>query len=257
MPQQVTTAQALTIVSSFIIGCSVWGNEADFWRFSRPTRRHVALPLLAALVIGAIIFPTAGWLLAHKTGITDLAGVAGLLNSYVANYLSVLPALILIVPNFAVNDSNLYSATNAAQNLFAAPRRVLVAGVAAIGSLIAVLLYQSAQNFQIVASLSSVLLPPATIIILTEAFFFGSPPRKEDWLEHLSEAADARKFRWPAVAALAAGCGVGLLTTGILPGTEALHRGIPALHACGTSFLAYVILRRLDPQPLFRKTPLE
>jgi purine-cytosine permease-like protein len=117
VPSHVSAPQALTLVSSFVIGYSVWGNEADYWRFGKPSRSHIMLPLLAAVLLGELLFPVTGWLLAYMTGITDYAGATGLMNSYAFGGFSIIAASVLIISYVAVNDSSLYGAINALQNI--------------------------------------------------------------------------------------------------------------------------------------------
>ena len=70
-PMHPSNLYALTTTSSFIIGFAVWGNEQDYWRFSKPGVWRSAIPLTVSIIVGQIIFPLAGWLIARMNGVTD------------------------------------------------------------------------------------------------------------------------------------------------------------------------------------------
>jgi purine-cytosine permease-like protein len=237
--------QALMLVSSFVIGYSVWGNEADYWRFGKPSRRQILLPLLAAVMIGEVLFPVTGWLLAYMTGITDYAHATSLMNSYAFGGFSLIAAAVLIISYVAVNDSSLYGAINALQNIAPIPRKRMVTALAIAGSIAAGILCGRSKSFEEVASLSCVVLPSATVIIVAELMLFGKKA-KADELSHVPQFHELPKVRWSAVIALIVGCSTGVITSGLVPGTEALHVGVPALQAWAAALILYVILRRFD-----------
>ena len=73
---------ALSITSSFIIGFAVWGNEQDYWRFSKPGIWRSAIPLIVSIVIGQIVFPLAGWLIARTSGATEYGDTITFMSNY-------------------------------------------------------------------------------------------------------------------------------------------------------------------------------
>jgi purine-cytosine permease-like protein len=245
-PSHIPNSSALMMVSSFVIGYSVWGNEADYWRFGKPSRSHIMLPLLVSVMIGELIFPVTGWLLAYMTKIDTYAGATALMNNYAFGGMSIIAALVLIISYVAVNDSSLYGAINALQNIAPVPRKRMVAGLAILGSVTAGVLSGMTKNFEDVASLSCVVLPSATVIILTELFLV-SKEHKSSELSRVLPFEQLPKVRWSAVLALIAGCGTGVVTSGLFPGCEMLHVGVPALQAWAVSLGSYLVLRRFDP----------
>lgn len=108
---------ALTSISSFVIGYAVWGNELDYWRFSRPKVMDSTIPLAVALIIGQVIFPVTGWLVARLSGVTEYGAATALMNQYSVGGLSILAAIVLGASYFACNDSNLFGSLQAAEHL--------------------------------------------------------------------------------------------------------------------------------------------
>ncbi len=254
-PSHVTTAHALTLVSSFLVGYSVWGNEADYWRYGKPSKRHIVSPLIVSLFIGALLFPVTGWLLAYMTGVTDYASATKLMNNYAFGGLSIVAASVLIISYVAVNDSSLYGAINALQNVAPIPRKRMTAGLAFAGSLTAAALSNYSKNFEDVASLSCVFLPSATVIICTELYLVGKHHKIPGELGRVPAFEDLPIVRWSAVLALIIGCSVGVITAGLVPVLPQLHGGVPALQAWLTSMFIYIILRPIESYFEHRHNP--
>ncbi len=238
--------QALTMVSTFVIGFGVWGNEADFWRYGKPKALLSAIPLFAAIVLGQIIFPVTGWMMAYMTGITEIGAASNLMNQYAFGGLSILSAAVLVVSYFAVNDSGLYGAINGIENLRELPRRGVVAGLTIGGAVAAGWLTTLPRAFELVSTLSSIFLPAATVIMMAEFFWLS---KRNDAQSNFSEVPDFSElpvWRWRAVVSLVAGCTVGLLTCGLIPGLEHLHVGIFSLQSWLTCTGVYIFLRLLE-----------
>lgn len=236
---------AITVVSSFVIGYSAWGNEADYWRYSKPKKLFSAIPVTIALLIGQIIFPATGWMLANMSGVTDSQAAVRLVNEYSLAGIPLLAALVLLATMFAGNDSNLFGTTATIQNLRPMRHRSAVTILALIGAVVAALLANVgvAKSLESVASLNCVIMPTPTVIMLTEWFL---ATRVLNVPTHFSKIVplDQLPFvRWPALCALIAGCTVGVVTSNVIPGTAALHVGICPLQAWLTAFLVYVPLR--------------
>lgn len=238
--------QALMLVSSFLIGYSVWGNEADYWRFGKPSKWQISIPLIVSLALGALLFPVTGWLLAYMSGVTDYAGATSLMNRYAFGGLSFIAASVLIISYVAVNDSSLYGAINALQNIAPIPRRRMVTALAIAGSVTAGVLSGMSKGFEDVASLSCVVLPSATVIIVAELLLMRRDEKSRGQLSYVPSFEELPKVRWSAVLGLLIGCSVGVLTSGIFPAAEQFHVGVPALQAWGTSLFVYLILRRFE-----------
>ncbi len=242
-PSHIADPSAFMLVSAFILGYSVWGNEADYWRFSKPKKINNIVPLLVAVAIGEFLFPITGWLLAYMTGVTDFAAATSLMNRYGFGGISIIAALVLIITYVAVNDSSLYGAINALQNVKRMSHRKTAGLLAITGGVAAGGLSCNPNNFADVASLSSIFLPSATIVMMGEFYVLRKGLFSE--LEACALGEDA-KVRWCPIMAVLAGCIVGLITTGILPGTKPLHVGIPPLQAWATSLFTYILLRRVE-----------
>ena len=244
-PAHHSMAFALSTVSAFVVGYSVWGNEPDYWRYSRPKKMLSAIPLMGSLLIGQIMFPLTGWMMAHMSGITEAAPATDLMNHYAFGGLSIIAAIVLVVSYFAVNDSGLYGAINGVENLKELPRRWVVTGLAGTGAIAAYWLATCANAFEIVATLSSVMLPAATIIMLCEYFLFQRQAKEES--KFAIATFDALPtIQHSAVWALAGGIAVGIVTSGLIPGLQSLHVGICSLQswiACG---IFYIVARPIE-----------
>jgi hypothetical protein len=241
---------ALAISSSFIIGYAVWGNEPDYWRYGKPKKRFSLIPVGIALLIGEILFPIAGWLLARTTGITDSIAATNLLNQYSLGGISWLAALMLAITLIAANDSVLFGSITAFENLWPLKHKVAVAFMTLIGVCLAAWFasFGFIDVFQSVASLNCILLPTPTVIMFTECFLlariFHTPPD----FSTVPKFESLPFVRWPALVALFAGWMVGIATSGIIPGTAGLRIGVCSLQAWLTALVVYVPLRIVEHQ---------
>ncbi|MBY0548625.1 MAG: cytosine permease [Candidatus Obscuribacterales bacterium] len=237
---KVPPAHALTVVSSFVLGIACWGNEADYWRYGRPKWSASVLPLVISLLLGQILFPITGWMMARLFGVTEYAAATKLMNDYAFGGISLISATVLIISYVAVNDAGLYGAINAAQNLKEFPRKDCVTALTIAGALTTIALFGYKQNFEAVAALSCIFLPCSTVIMMAEAFvilpLFG---RSTSELARVPEFSELPALRWPAVVSLAIGIAAGVLTSGFIPGTATWQIGIPPLQAWLISFLTY------------------
>ncbi len=239
-PEHHSLAFALSTVSAFVVGYGVWGNEADYWRYSRPKKLLSAIPLMGSLMIGQILFPLTGWMMARMSGITEAAAATDLMNQYAFGGFSIVAAIVLVVSYFAVNDSGLYGAINGIENLKELPRRWVVAGLAGTGAVAAFCLSNWANAFELVATLSSVMLPSATVIMLIEYFWFERNARNNNKYAIVTFE-ELPNMQHSAVWALIGGISVGVLTSGLIPGLSVLHVGICSLQAwiaCGAFYVA-------------------
>lgn len=260
-PGHVTSAHALTMISSFIIGYASWGNEADYWRFGKAKTSGIAIPLTVALSIGQILFPVTGWMMARITGVTEYAAATHLMDQYAFCGVSLIAATVLVVCYFAVNDSCLYGAINSLENIKVMSRKKVVFFLAIIGALAAYVLAGVTKNFEEVASLSCIFLPSATVIILAEHFIQTCIYKRAQELTHVPAFEELPIVRWNAVIAMTLGCIVGVCTAGIIPGLEAANVGVPALQAwivCGLSYFALeavAVFRRVKAASLGAYSP--
>ena len=212
-----------------------------------------AIPLFCALLIGQVIFPLTGWMMARVTGITEAGAATDLMNQYAFGGFSIIAAIVLVVSYFAVNDSGLYGAITGMENIKVFPRRKLVSCLA-IGCAIAAFYLSSCPNaFELVSAVSSCTLPSATVIMLCEYFWFK---RKMDVKEVFSvpRFEELPAIQHSALWALIAGFSVGIITSGIIPGLQSLHVGICSIQAWLTCGTVYVVLRSTELALIERRT---
>jgi len=230
---------ALTAVSSFVIGFAIWGNESDYWRYGKPRIKYALIPFVFALLIGMIIFPVAGWMVAKISGITDYGAATNFMSNYSFGGMPWLGAIVLTASFFACNDSNLFGSGAAFQSMTKISHKKTVAILAVAGAFAAYLMAAvgGAKSIEIMASYNCVLLPTPTVVVAA-SFFMAKLFEDRGFLAGPSHVC--------ATVSILAGVAVGLLTTGQIPGTEALKFGIPCLQAWGTALVVFVSLRSLQ-----------
>ncbi len=239
-------AFALTTVSSFVIGFAVWGNELDYWRFSRPRVSASAIPLVVALIIGQIVFPAAGWLTARISGVTEYGAATALMNDYSFGGIALVAAFVLGASYFACNDSALFGCVQACENLKQINHRTWALIVATLGAICAASLsvLGVAKSMELFTSLNCIILPMPTVIMIGEWFLmvhvFHATPISKVRVPSFNELPGVRT---PALISLLAGIGVGLLTAGIIPGTEQLRVGVSSLQGWLVALFVYIPLR--------------
>ncbi|MGH9549939.1 MAG: hypothetical protein ACRD3W_11220, partial [Terriglobales bacterium] len=239
-------APALTTVSAFVIGYGAWGNEADYWRYSRTKLSQIVIPLAVSIGIGQIVFPLTGWILAHLTGITDYAAASALMTRYAFGGASWIAAVVLVVTYFALNDANLYAAINGIENLRQYPRKRLTLLLTIAGAIVAAVLSRWSNSFEAVASMSSTVLPCATVIMLAEWYIISRIEGTRPDFSRIPSLAELPFVRWSAVVALLAGSTVGVVTAGFIPGLERFHLGVCALQSWLSSFVVYMSWRAVE-----------
>ncbi|MDR3617451.1 MAG: hypothetical protein P4L53_28100 [Candidatus Obscuribacterales bacterium] len=237
---------ALTSISSFVVGYAVWGNELDYWRFSRPKAWDSTIPLAVALLIGQIIFPMTGWLVARISGVTEYGAATVLMNQFSFGGFALLAAIVLGASYFACNDSNLFGSLQAAEHLkkMSHQKWALILGVlgAACGTWLSTC--GSVKAIEALTSLNCVILPTPTVILLGE-WFLQSKIFKNDTLmsDSIQSPAALPFFKISACTALVVGLGVGLLTSGLIPAFEQFHFGVSSLQAWLAALIVYLPLR--------------
>lgn len=247
-PAHQTFFVALTTISSFVIGFAAWGNEMDYWKYSKGGVLRSAIPLAVALLIGEIIFPVSGWLVARVTGIIETGPATTFLNNFSFAGMAIVGVVILAASYFAANDSNLFGSCLALESLRPFKHRVSVTFMAVIGAVIAAFLSvtDSAKTLEVIAALNCILMPTPTVVMLTE-WFLQRKFFQRDWdFSYVPSFADLPSIRWPATLALLAGITVGIATAGIIPALEPLHVGICPIQAWLTAAVIYAILRSFE-----------
>lgn len=245
-PHVVAIPQALTMVSSFVIGYGAWGNEADYWRYGKPGLLKTLIPLGVAIAIGQLIFPATGWMMARMTGVTDYSAAVELMNNYAFGGVPLIAAAVLTVAYVAVNDSCLYGIINALESVREMPRQFVVSGIALAGAATAFALSGYARAFESVASLSCIFLPCATVIMMAEHFILARAFGLRADFSRVPSPAELPPARLAAVVALCGGCLAGLITCGLIPGTEGLKVGVPSLQAWLLALGLYLPWRAIE-----------
>jgi purine-cytosine permease-like protein len=239
---------ALTVITSFIIGFAAWGNEADYWRHGRPSVMGTALPVAASLLVGEVIFPVTGWMVAQLFHVVDTAAATEVLNRFSFGGLAALALIVIGAQYFASQDSNIYGVVSAIESFFKVPKRLIVFSYGLIGGLIAIWLSITglAKSLEAVTSLNCVFLPGTTVIIIAEWMFGNYIARGSGRIVKGDDTVDLPEgpgFYWPAIAALLVGYAVGVATSGVLPGLGSLHIGIPFLSGWFAGAGTYLPLR--------------
>jgi purine-cytosine permease-like protein len=244
---------AITTVSTFVIGLAVWGNECDYWRHSKAGVRSTAVPLFIALLIGQVVFPTAGWMAAKVSGITDYTAATAFMNSFSFGGIAAAAAFVLGAAYFACNDSNLFGAVQACENLKQLTHRNWSAIIALLGALCAVLLsaFGAVKSTEVLASLNCVIMPIPTVIVLAEwllgATLFGVGRVTSSTVPSYAQLP---MWRGPAMFSLLAGTLFGIVTSGVFPGTEKFNIGIFSAQAWIFAFILYIPLRIAEQDKL-------
>ena len=234
---------ALPLVSAFVLGYGSWGNEADFWRYGHAKKAFIVIPLIVAILIGQILFPITGFLIAHMTHIAEYSVATAFMNNYSFFGMAPVACLVLFVTYFALADSCLYGSINGAKNLQRLPRKAVVSALTVLGAVIAAWLSGIGHAFEDVAALSSIILPCATVIILAEAYVLPRLSKRSISFSRVYSFAELPVMNWSAMIAFVAGSLVGIATCGIIASLECIHVGISGLQAWLVSFILYLILR--------------
>jgi purine-cytosine permease-like protein len=242
---------ALCTISQFTVGFAVWGNEADYWRNSNAKPVATGLALAAALIVGQVLFPLTGWIVAAQTGITDSLAATTYLNTFTFGKLSLLAILFMAASYFACNDSNLYAFAHAVESFTKMTHRKVVLILACLAGVlsIALTLTGTASALESMCALNSVLLPTATVLVIAEWFLFRQKATNDN--SSLPAAHASATIAWCAGAAL------GIATSGLIPGLKALNVGIPALQAWIVALAIYVPMRRLELSAARKKSALQ
>jgi purine-cytosine permease-like protein len=244
----VSFMSALTLVSSFVIGFAVWGNEPDYWRYSKPNKKFVVYSLIAALLVGEVIFPATGWMVARLSGITDYITATNYMNVYSFGGVALFAALVLIANYCAANDSNMYGMINALENLKRLPHKVAVIILAGASSAFAAWLAQagSSRSLESIASLNCVIIPVMTVIMIIEEFVIKPRFNLPDNRSVVVPMNELPAIRWPAFIASHLGLLVGICTAGVIPGLESLFVGVCSVQSWLVAAVAYYVMRVVE-----------
>lgn len=242
-------ALAMTSISSFVIGFAIWGNECDYWRFSRPKVSDSIIPLSVAMFVGQIAFPVTGWMVAQATGVTEYGAATELMTKLSFGGISLIAALVLGSSYFASNDSNLFGSLQACENLKKISHQKWAAALAIAGAIAGAMLsvFGAAKAIESIACLNCIIMPTPTVIMMVEWFLcaniFKQPLLRDNKVPDFDQLPT---LPYPSICALVAGVSVGLLTAGVIPGTEKFAFGISSVQSWLTAIAVYVPLRILE-----------
>jgi len=239
---------SVPVVMGLLIGGMAWGNEPDIFRYAKKARPFSLPTLFFGYLIGSLVFPVAGYLMAELANTTDFGAAMKYFVDFSLFGLVALGVIVFFVNQFALNDGNLYESINAMQNLFGWRRyySVLILGV--LGAVLAYVMAtaQSVQNnFFIVANISGIFVPCATTIMAVDYFIvprlFPSLKRPSNKLTNWGDAALINPV---AFVALLIALIVGAYTGGLIPGTAGFgttNIGLPTLQSWAVAAIVYLV----------------
>ena len=206
-------------------------------------------PLAIGLLVGQILFPLAGWILAARIHSADFGQGVSEAVSFSLFGVTILAFLLASATQVAVNDANYYESLNAGQNLFGGWhrwRRVYTCLIIAVGGgFMAWWVPQSLTNFFRAVTFLAVAVPSATVIMYTDQLVLPrllGIVRRLDRVPSWNQAAVAN---WPGIAALVAAILFGSYGSGIMPGQDGSPKsgwGIVPLEAWALGGVLYVVL---------------
>jgi purine-cytosine permease-like protein len=239
---------ALTSVAGFVIGFMVWGNEPDYWRHGKPEARLAAIPLAVTFVIGGILFPVAGWMVAHMSGITEFGAATNFINSYSFGGIALLAPIVLAASYCAGNDSNLYGMINAVENLKKLPHQLVCAALAIVCAAFAAYLSTAGlvKSLESITSLNCIFLPTVTVIMFCEFFLIRRILGIENDFSRVPAFSELPAVKWVPFSALMVGYVVGVATSGVIPGTEFMHVGLCSAQAWLAAAAVYIPARLIQ-----------
>lgn len=234
---------AMTIITSYILGLGIWGDEPDFWRFAKPKVKSIIGSLSFAFIAGFFLFPVTGWLLANLTGITSYAGATNLVNSFAFGPMLGIAALIMTLNYFACNDSNLYGAITTFESIVQLKRRNVVILLTAFCVLFSMWLTTKPDALEIIFAINGVLMSAPTVIMCLELLLVNKLMGiKQDFSIVLKDSEVPAFNTIPTVALISAYL-IGILTSGVIPGTAHWQIGICAVQSWIAGIIVYCCLR--------------
>jgi purine-cytosine permease-like protein len=187
-------------------------------------------------------------MISRLSGITEYGAATNYMNSYAFGGIAAVAAIVLSVAYCASNDSNLYGMINAIENLKKLPHHRVCAVLAVVCASFAAWLSTAgiAKSLESIASLNCVFLPTVTVIMIAEFFIVRRMLGQENDFSTVPDVSSLPVIRYPAFAALVIGCGVGILTSGVIPGLEAFHVGVCSIQSWLAAGFCYIPLRILE-----------
>ena len=232
------------IIMGLLIGGAAWGNEPDIYRYAKPKRPFSLPTLIFGYLVGALVFPVAGYLMAELSNTTDFGAVMKYFVDFSLFGLVALGVVVFFVNQFALNDGNLYESINALQNIFGWRRYISVLLLGVIGAALAWKMASVQNSFFIVANISGIFVPCATIIMAADHFIVRRWFGLQRPTHRVTSWANTALINWVGVIALVIALAVGAYTGGLIPGTAGFgttNIGLPTLQSWLVAVVAYLI----------------
>jgi len=244
----VDSKASILFVVGGMVGLSTWGNEPDFFRYSKAGRAsRWNVPTLAiAYAGGSFLFPIMGYLVASLSNEPDFGPSISYFVSFTMLGVSALGLAILFINQWAIQDGNLYIAVNGAQNLLSAlpgwRRQYTVIGLGLIAAVLTFFLPNLQDTFVIVTGIGATTVPVASTIMAMDIFVLPRLFGIRRPMHRVAAWSELRFANWPGVVALLSGTFVGLYTSGLIPGLNTEYIGFPAVQAWLTGAIVYLVL---------------
>lgn len=257
----VSTPLSVGIIAA--IGFATYGNEPDLFRYAKPSWKAVVPPLAAGLIIGQILFPLAGWIIAARIHSADFG--AGFSEAVLFSLfgLAILAFILATATQVAVNDANYYESLNAGQNLFGGwskwRRAYTCALIAAGGGFMAWWVPQSLNHFFRIATWLAVSVPTATVIMYVDQLVLPRLLKIDRRMDTVPAWNQVARGNWPGIAALLIGTGFGAWASGVFPwqaGTPYAGWGIVPLEAWLLAGVIYIALAAVVARMPWGRTAL-
>ena len=199
---------------------------------------------MISIVIGQIIFPIAGWLLAQTHSLTDYASATAFMSNYCFGSIAFIGLAIVTADYFSTNDSSLFGSVAAIEGIWSLKHMVSVGIVAGVGALAAALFSATdmSQALSTLLSLNCIILPTPTVIMICE-WYLRKKVMPTNGFTSVPPINELPQICWPACIALLAGFCIGIVTSGLIPAFEIFHIGVCSLQAWLTSIIVYIPLR--------------
>ncbi|MEI7779660.1 MAG: cytosine permease [Actinomycetes bacterium] len=218
-----TPVSPLTLGIIAALGFATYGNEPDLFRYAKPQMKATVPPLFFGLLVGQILFPLAGWILAARVQSPDFGKGFSEAVTFSLFGFSFLAFLLATATQVAVNDANYYESLNAGQNLFggwAKWRRFYTCIVIAIGGgFMAWWVPQNSANFFRVTTWLAVSIPTATVIMYMDQLLL--PKIFKGYDRNMSKVPawdQVAKGNWPGIVSLLVAVCFGAYGSGVFPG---------------------------------------
>jgi purine-cytosine permease-like protein len=234
------------------IGSVMWGNEPDTWRYGKPRFAWPAIPYLAAMAVGLVLFVAGGWMMADlsKAGPFDFGPAFRFTVGYSLFGALWLGAIVATVLQFAINDGNYYEMINGGQNVVGhlrGWRRLYTCLLMMAIATLSTWWFPHLENgFFKVAGWSAIALPCATVVMCVDQFVLPRLGGQARDTARIPSWRQAGLGNWPGIVAACAGIAFGAWGLVLLPGqTSAPSLGIVPLEAWLLSGVVYLALAGL------------